>query len=116
MDYEANMQQGRTELAALTVDKVMSVYSGKPGCACGCKGKHSYNSACVDAASLNRGYTVTPDEVNDRQVARVLGLVQANPALLETWEPGDSHFAVTLASDSGSQRLYIVYIAEAANV
>ncbi len=28
-----------------TLDNVKSVYSGKPGCACGCIGKHTKNSA-----------------------------------------------------------------------
>lgn len=32
----------------LNVDKVKSVYSGRKGCACGCRGKYSYASRHAD--------------------------------------------------------------------
>ena len=66
-------------LASVTVDQVMSVYSGKAGrCYCGCSGKHSYASKHVAIASKDRGYAVDADEVSDRQVKKVLGIVKAN--------------------------------------
>lgn len=34
-------------LAALTPDKVLRVYSGKPGCGCGCKGSYSESKGMV---------------------------------------------------------------------
>lgn len=52
-------------------DDVLSVYSGKPGCACGCRGKYSYASKLVAEASKNRGYKVTPDEVSDKNIKRM---------------------------------------------
>ena len=53
----------------LTLDNVMSVYSGKVNaCCCGCSGKHTYASAHVVAAGVYRGYPVASDEVNDRTV------------------------------------------------
>ena len=58
------------------VDKVRSVYSGKNGCCCGCRGNHRYASAFVDQASKDRGYQVTSDEVSDRSVKMVVNKVQ----------------------------------------
>lgn len=55
---------------------VRSVYSGKPGCMCGCRGKHSYAGAHREEAGQNRGYAVSDDEVNNAQVTRVLRAVQ----------------------------------------
>jgi hypothetical protein len=62
----------------ITKDDVMSVYAGQAGkCMCGCKGKHTYNSDYVAAASKDRGYEVTQDEVNDAVVLRTLHMVKA---------------------------------------
>lgn len=105
----ATKQQATEALAVLTTEFVMSVYSGKPGCCCGCNGNHRYNSKHVALGSASRGYAVTPADVNDRQVAKVLALVQANADRLEDWDEDSNNFAVTLTSDSGTQRLYIVY-------
>ncbi len=59
--------------------KVTSVYSGRHGCACGCRGKHSYSAAFVAAhPDGKRGYKVTPDEVNDKTVKMMFNKVQAH--------------------------------------
>ena len=50
------------------INKVMSVYSGKPGCMCGCRGKYTYASSHQEDASANRGYKVADNEVNDKVV------------------------------------------------
>jgi len=57
---------------------VMSVYSGKPGCACGCRGTHRYNGTMLAEASADRGYAVTPDEVNHKQIKKVVKILLAN--------------------------------------
>jgi len=60
-------------LKDLTTAHVMSVYTGRDGaCCCGCAGTHRYNSTMVEAAGKDRGYPVTQEEVNDKQVLRVL--------------------------------------------
>jgi hypothetical protein len=123
-------------LAALTPSDVRSVYSGKDGaCCCGCKGNHRYNSQHVAAASKDRGYEVGPDEVNDRQVAKVLKIVQAaaqraHDGILEgrVGATVDRDGSTTYADETGEivtlskafastvvgERLYIVYgVAEA---
>jgi len=63
----------------ITVDQVVSVYSGKANkCACGCSGTYRYASAYRDQGIQLRGYAIDADEVNDRQVAKVVGLLNAN--------------------------------------
>lgn len=93
-------------LAGLLPADVLSVYSGQDGrCCCGCAGKHSYQSANVAAASRDRGYKVTADEVNDAMVTRVLRLVKArlaeSPANVFS---GRSHFSTVVGA-----RVYVVY-------
>lgn len=69
------------KLADLTIDDVRSVYSGKAGkCCCGCAGKHSYNPAHVKEATKDRGYSIDENEINARQVKRVLNIIKANAA------------------------------------
>ena len=92
----------------VTTDQVMSVYSGKLGCACGCRGKHSYNSKHVAAAGTYRGYEVKPNEINDRQVTRVLNTLKANAADVEVTAPKQGfsgHYAFYT-----DNRMYIVYM------
>lgn len=67
------------EAAAQAVDvtKVRAVYSGRPGCACGCRGKYSFASQYRDEAQEARGYEVTDDEVSDRSVKIIVGKINA---------------------------------------
>lgn len=96
----------RLALARTTTSDLLSVYSGKPGkCCCGCAGNHRYASATRAEAAEHRGYAISDDEVNDRQVAKVLGLLQANPILVEA---EGSHFAAEIDG-----RLYVAYLREA---
>lgn len=61
----------------IDIRSVSSVYSGRPGCCCGCRGKHRYASAHRNAASKARGYRVTDDEVSDRSVATIVRKIEA---------------------------------------
>lgn len=69
-------------LASLSTDQIIKVYSGRPTasgnhCRCGCCGTYRYSSG-VDIAK-ERGYAGDyPEDVNDRQVKKVLALLQAN--------------------------------------
>ena len=60
--------------------KVLSVYSGADGCACGCQGKHKYRADAELRAlgSKRRGYTVTDDEVSERSVTIVVNKINNN--------------------------------------
>lgn len=87
----------------VTVEQVMSVYSGRAGkCCCGCAGKHSYSSANRNAGTKHRGYEVTDDEVSDRSIALTLNKMKKNAAQVED---SCDMFSVELGS-----RLHIVYL------
>ena len=59
--------------AKIELSKVMSVYSGRDGkCCCGCAGTHSYASIHREAASKDRGYEVTDEDISDRNVSRIV--------------------------------------------
>lgn len=59
--------------------KIVSVYSGRPGCMCGCRGKSSYAAQFVEQGSKERGYPVEPDEISDRNVRRIVNLLNKDP-------------------------------------
>jgi len=56
----------------IRTEDVLSSYSGKLGCMCGCNGKYSYNSQNRDLASKDRGYAVGDDDINDNSVKRMV--------------------------------------------
>ncbi len=87
------------KLKDLTIGDVMSVYSGTPGCACGCRGNHRYASKHVKIASKNRGYAIRPEEISDRSVAIILGKVKRNADKLE-YPQHEDFFSVTLGNRS----------------
>ena len=53
-----------------TLANVRKVYSGKPGCMCGCRGKYSYAQGCADSEY---------DEVNERSVKIIFNKVMNDP-------------------------------------
>jgi hypothetical protein len=54
---------------------VYKVYSGKVGCACGCRGKYSYTAA--GAVKHSPGYDVT-ESINERSVKIITGKLLRN--------------------------------------
>lgn len=62
------------EFDVITLEDVESVYSGRPGCCCGCVGKHTYSSTC-DAEILQK---YASGKSNDKQVKRVFNILQEN--------------------------------------
>ena len=91
-----NANEVKSLLASVTLDQVMSVYSGKAGrCYCGCSGSHRYASKHREIAGKDRGYGVKDDEVNDRQVRRVLRIVKESFSYdPEARRPGDQPYNV----------------------
>lgn len=63
----------------IEVKDVMSVYSGKEGCACGCNGKYFTAKAHQAVASKDRGYEVTDDEISDSMIKKVTNLMNNTP-------------------------------------
>ncbi len=113
-----NAAEAKSLLASLSADRVKSVYSGKDGkCCCGCSGNHRYASAHKAVAEKDRGYPISKEEVNDRQVKRVLGIVQANFTADDAANPGEQTYyhadhpgGVTHFSAAVGERLYVVYL------
>lgn len=70
-------------VASLTPADVLTAYSGKPGCMCGCNGSYRVTSANRELATKDRGYGYDDEDVSDRAVARILRKVQKGA------EPGD---------------------------
>ena len=93
------------------VEKVYQVYSGKPGCACGCRGKHTYASAVAKNGLKARGYELKADEVNDRTVNLIFNKMKKAAAAGEPVKyveptPGfTAHF-----SWETDTRSYVVYL------
>lgn len=90
----------------LTTDKVYSVYSGRPGCCCGCRGKHTYASRHRDWASRNRGYPVRDEEVNDRTVTLIVNKINKAGSIHPTFvdvKPG--YYFMDIGS-----RYYVAYV------
>ncbi len=95
----------------IDITQVYDAYSGRPGCACGCRGKHTYTSNHRAYASENRGYEVTDDEVNDKTVKLLVNKVQAfldageKPGIeIDICEP--NYIAVEIED----RRLYVIYL------
>ncbi len=64
-------------ITEVKVENVIKVYSGKPGCGCGCRGNYRVNPAHLEFANKERGYDYGPEEVNLTQVKRILRELQA---------------------------------------
>ena len=88
-------------LEDLTLDQIVSAYSGRHGCTCGCRGKWRYTSAHQAEGGRARGYPVDPDEVSDRGVARVLSNARKATGIVEYLE----HYGHLVVATS--DRLYI---------
>ena len=89
-------------LEDLTLDMIVSAYSGRHGCTCGCRGKWRYTSAHQAEGGRARGYPVDPDEVSDRGVARVLSNARKAGASIVEYLEHYGHLVVAT-----SDRLYI---------
>lgn len=89
------------QLLNLKASDLVSVYSGKSGkCSCGCSGTHRYWNA--EEGTADRGYTVSPDEVNQRFMNTTLKTIQRNADQAEGWDNIWSY-------DSGT-RVYVAYV------
>jgi hypothetical protein len=87
-------------MGKIQVQDIASVYSGKPGCMCGCRGKYYCASALGSQRDKVRGYGITSEKVSDRQVKRIIDLMNGNPS---TEDKGNHYFL-----DLGT-RWYVAY-------
>lgn len=61
----------------LKIEQVESVYSGRHGCCCGCRGKHSYREDLIDRGVELRGYPFTAEDCSNRNVNRIITTINA---------------------------------------
>jgi len=96
-------------LHLLTPAALSSAYSGRPGCACGCRGTYIYASAHRERMGRERGYALTDDEVSDRSVATRLANARRaalNGASVQAY--GDEDGRVTTVAVETDTRLYLL--------
>lgn len=96
------------DIQTITPAEVMQVYSGKPGCMCGCKGKYSVNPAHRAAADKDRGYPHDDEDMKPGQVTRVLRLLQADPRAAYD---ADGYVHVPNAVRNPGERVLVAYLA-----
>lgn len=61
-------------------EEIIMVYSGKPGCGCGCRGFYRVNPMFLERATKDRGYSYRPEEINFTTVKKVLKEMQKREA------------------------------------
>lgn len=88
----------------LTPDMVLSVYSGRSGCMCGCLGTHKYNPLYPQEAAKARGYEIDPEEFSSRSIALILNKIKKS-AKTEIQDGYILHFR-----DEERKRQYAVYL------
>lgn len=92
-------------MSAAKIDptRVLKVYSGKPGCCCGCRGIYRYTRASRELGSKERGYPVNDKEVNDGLVTKTINFLNFDERTVYE----DGHFFL----DTGTH-WYIVYLVQ----
>ena len=91
------------------INKITKVYSGRKGCACGCRGKYSYASAYKDERP---SYLEGEEDISDRSVKaiarKVEQLLHDRPEEVDALLYEPDFIAVDLEHD----RTYTVYFAQ----
>lgn len=80
------------------ISEIKRVYSGRPGCACGCRGTY-YPSNSGD----------TPSKKDLRMFKRVQTMFQKNLSNAYTWEETKDQFIALDALDTPATRTYTIY-------
>ena len=78
------------------------VYSGRPGCACGCRGMHTYHSSLAGQGKALRGYEFGAIELNDARIVQIVRAMNQCPDDLQY----DREGVYTLDTN---KRLYFAY-------
>ena len=87
--------------------KVGKIYSGRPGCMCGCKGKYTVQSIHREWADKDRGYPYDEDgDVNDRVVKLLVNKMNKHMAQVE-WSDNGQYAHLDLGT-----RVYCAYFAD----
>lgn len=94
-------------MAKVDISNIVSVYSGKCGCMCGCNGKYSYNPAHQEYAGKERGYAVSGEDCSERSVKIIAGKVLNHPNVKY-----EEHWAYV--EDRAANKHQVVYFKKAA--
>jgi len=92
---EANaLVEKRAHAKRIDVNAVGRVYSGRPGCMCGCKGTYKVAPRYLDWANKDRGYPYTDEDgdISMRSVTRIVNKMNQYPELLEWADDGQYAF------------------------
>jgi hypothetical protein len=90
-----------TKPRVIALENVVAAYNGHPtACRCGCSGKYFYTKGNQIEAGKRRGYDVGDDEVNDKQVARMLKVI--NEAIVNP----SAVVEVILPTENKSETIY----------
>jgi hypothetical protein len=96
----------------LDIDKVQQVYSGRPGCACGCRGTYKAPNRMADQGMEVRGYAFDAEDISDRSVKTIVGKVER----IANGELGGEIDMVSpvwiSANSADGSRTYTVYFTE----
>jgi hypothetical protein len=97
----------------IDLSTVKRVYSGKPGCGCGCRGEYKVPARNAANGITERGYAYSPEDVSDRSVAIIVHKIEkiANgelPGEIEMMGPNWLSANNDYPRDAAT-RTYIVY-------
>jgi hypothetical protein len=96
------------EMKAITrvqLSDVLKVYSGRHGCACGCRGNYHVNPQHRALADRERGYPYDDSEINLAQVKKVLRILQRSAREVKAF----AHRKLLIYSLESPSRLFAVY-------
>lgn len=96
LDARATRQKHLEQIAALTPEQVVQSYSGKPGCACGCKGNYSTRLNTIKLV-LSRLQEFAPHARN-------------RDLIVTSNSQGGICFGVDTETYRGTPRAYTVYV------
>lgn len=104
---EKVLTEKRATAKRINVNAVGKVYSGRPGCMCGCRGKYTAATKHLEWANKDRGYPYlsAAGEVSDRSVAVIVNKMNKFAELLEWADDGQYAY---LELDG---RIYCAYFA-----
>lgn len=86
-------------ITELKVEDVVKVYSGKPGCGCGCNGKYRVNPQHLELASKFRGYDYDKKEASLGAVHCMLTYLQQNAGEVEVLSEESDFVIYSLDTD-----------------
>jgi len=82
----------------IKLEDVETIYLGKEGCRCGCRGTYAYNPLHKEYAEKNRGYGLSDDEVSETNHLKGGGEVEKNNIKLLNDDVVEQIFIVTIKS------------------